>query len=281
MSQDAEVVIIKRGETLSKIARDHGLKSGQFLFDHKLNAKLKREREKPELIQQGDKVFLPPPDLKSIKTHYTSQGKRMSIDVDGPKALIFVQQKWCYEYTKQSAASAWTSKQKKKFHKDVDKAIWKSWSGKFKIRAEGESEFSKAFKDTVFKVNFDIRQVTSGGHWKVKVLKIAMGGGHERSSVEWNNQVINLDTLDTVVRVRTVDGKQFKQVTAAHEFGHTAGNTAVLSRGDEYHINHAFESERKSMMNMGMQLKRRHAKTLVEELDKMIPKTTFTVVGAG
>ncbi|MDP6468534.1 MAG: LysM peptidoglycan-binding domain-containing protein, partial [Pirellulaceae bacterium] len=182
--------VIKRGDTLSKVAKANGLKSGQFLFDHKLNAKLKALRKKPESIQPGDVVFLPPPDLKSIKTHFTSKGKRMSIDVDGPKGLIFVQQKWAYNYNKQAAASNWTSQQKRDFHAAVDKAVWSKWSGKFRVRVDGKSEFAKAFKDTVFNVNFDIKWVTSGGHWTVNVLKIAVGGGHERSSVDWNGQTI-------------------------------------------------------------------------------------------
>lgn len=281
MAPKPEEYVIKRGDVLDKVARKYGLKSGKYIFDHKLNAKLKSLRKEPRYIQPGDKVAIPPPDIKSIKTHFTAKGPRMSIDIDGPKKLIFVQQKWSYEYTKQSAASAWTGQQKKDFHTKVDKAIWKAWSGKFKIKCEGDSEFAKAFKDTVFKVNFDIKKVTGGGHWKVKVLKIAVGGGHERSQVKWNNQEIFLDTLDTVVRVRTKEGKKFRQVTAAHEFGHAIGNTAVLSRGDEYHIGHTHEFERKSMMNVGMELKKRHARTLVEELNKMIPKTKFKVVGVG
>ncbi|CAN0578279.1 unnamed protein product, partial [Ectocarpus sp. 12 AP-2014] len=165
MAKPPESQVIKKGETLDKIARAHGLKSGKFLFDHKVNAKLKALRKTPESIQIGDKIFLPPPDLKSIKTHFTSKGARMSVDVDGPKALIFVQQKWAYEYTKQAAASKWTAKQKTNFHNAVDKAIWKGWSGKFKVRVEGTSEFAKAFADTEFKVNFDIKKVDTGGHW--------------------------------------------------------------------------------------------------------------------
>lgn len=281
MATAPELHMFKKGDTLDKIARAHSLKSGKFLFDHKLNAQLKSKRKTPEMIQPGDKVFLPPPDIKSIKTHFTRKGARMSIDVDGPKTSIFVQQKWAYEYTKQSLATTWTSAQKKKFHNDVDKAIWKAWSGKFKLKVEGKSQFAKAFKDTIFKVNFDIKSVTSGGHWKVKVLKIAVGGGHEGSSVDWNKQEIQLDTLDTVFRIRTKEGKQFKQITAAHEFGHAIGNTWVKARGDEYHVDHAHEFERKSMMNVGMQLKKRHARTLVEDLNKMIPDTKFKVVGRG
>lgn len=231
MATKPEFHVLKKGDTLDKIARAHSFKSGKFLFDHKLNAQLKSKRKKPEMIQPGDKVFLPPPDIKTIKTHFTSKGYRMSIDVDGPKALIFVQQKWAYEYTKQSLATKWTSAQKKKFHKDVDGAIWKAWSGKFKIKVEGKSLFAKAFKDTIFKVNFDIKSVTSGAHWVVNVTKIAVGGGHESSWVDWSNQEIKLDTLDTVFKIRTKEGKQFKQVTAAHEFGHAAGNIAELGGG--------------------------------------------------
>ena len=272
---------IKKGDMLDKIAKKYGLKSGQFIFDAKVNSKVKKLRKEPSKIQPGDVFIIPAPDPSTIKTHFTSKGARMSIDVDGPKKLIFVQQKWAYTYFKQAAASAWNNREKKDFHNNVDKLIWKHWSGKFTFGVKGTSEFVKVYKDTEFKCNFDIESVSSGGHWEVKVTKIRSGGAHLGSEVKWNDQVILLDTFDTLVRIRTKEGKQFKQIAAVHEFGHAVGNTYVLDRGDEYRVGNTYEFERNSMMNVGMQLKKRYTRTLVEELNKMIPKTEFFVKRVG
>ena len=48
MAGPPNVYVFKRGDALSKVAKANGLKSGKFLFDHKLNKKLKTLRKKPE-----------------------------------------------------------------------------------------------------------------------------------------------------------------------------------------------------------------------------------------
>lgn len=279
MSGKETKVTIKKGDTLDKYAKKYGLKSGQFIFDAKANAKVKKLRGSPKSIQPGDVFIIPAPDEKSIKNTFTKNMPRMSIDISGPKKLIFVQQKWEYTYVKQAGTSNWTSKEKMDFHNNVDKAIWKHWSGKFTISVSGRSDFAKVYKDTDFKVNFDIKYVKSGGHWKVEVTKIPTGS-KKTSSVNWGNQTIKLDTEDLVLRERTRDGKKYKQLPAAHEFGHAAGNAtgnANVDHADEYKVTSTYKDEKKSMLHIGMQLKKRHADHLVAELNKMVKDTTFTV----
>ena len=272
-------VTIKKGDMLDKIAKKHGLKSGQFIFDAKENAKVKKLRGKPESIQPGDVFIIPAPDEKTIKNTFSKNMPRMSIDISGPKQLIFVQQKWEYTYANQAGTSNWTSKEKMDFHNNVDKAIWRHWSGKFTISVSGASEFAKVYKDTIFKVSFDIKYVKSGGHWKVAVTKIPTGS-KKTSSVNWGNQTIKLDTEDTVLRVRDRDGKKFKQIPAAHEFGHAVGNAtgnANVDHTDEYKVTSTYKDEKNSMMNVGMQLKKRHADHLIAELNKMVKDTVFAI----
>jgi hypothetical protein len=63
----------------------------------------------------------------------------------------------------------------------------------------------------------------------------------------------------------------------AHEFGHALGNTSVLNRGDEYKPGNANVADNASILNVGHALRIRHFRTILDELDKMIAGTTFTV----
>ena len=270
--------VFKKGDTLDKIAKTHKLKSGKVIFDHKSNAKLKKLRGDAGSVAVGDKLVIPPPNEKDITNAVSKNMPRMSIDISGPKKLIFVQQKWAYTYANSGGTSNWTNKQKSDFHTNVDKAIWAKWSGKYTISVSGKSDFAKVYCDTDFQVSFDIKKVGSGGHWAVNVTKIPTGT-NKTSSVDWGGQIIELDTEDTVLRVRDRGGKKFKQVPAAHEFGHAVGNSKFgpAAHGDEYTVGNAYLAEKKSMMNVGSQLKKRHADHIILELNKMIKDTTFKV----
>lgn len=282
MAGKPNVHVFKKGDTLDKIAKKYGVKSGKVIFEAKANAKLKKERGDVGSLQPGDKLVIPVLTEKDIKSSYSKNMPRMSIDVSGPKKLIFVQQKWEYTYANSGGTSNWTNKQKADFHNNVDRAIWKSWSGKYSITVSGKSDFATVYKDTVFKVSFDIKKVSSGGHWQVNVTKIPTGSS-KTSSVNWGSQKIELDTEDTILRVRDRDGKKFKQIPAAHEFGHAVGNSKFgpAGHGDEYPVTSTYKDEKKSMMNIGAQLKKRHADHIIMELNKMIPDTVFAVKSIG
>lgn len=117
-----------------------------------------------------------------------------------------------------------------------------------------------------------------GHHWHVNVRKIALDA-FKVSSVNWTTRNVNLDTNDFQKRVFThaTPPRRTKQVAVAHEFGHTVGNTAVLGRGDEYKLGHVHHSDQASIMHSGSQLRARHFRTILDEMNQMIPGCTFTV----
>lgn len=275
-------VVFKKGVNLDKVAKENFLKNGKEIFEARENAKLKKSRKDIARLVDGDELIVPKPSEKSIKNSFSNNMPRMSIDISGPKRLIFVQQKWVYTYVNQAGTSSWTSKQKIDFHNKVDQGIWKYWSGKFTLSVSGTSAFARVYEDCDFQVSFDIKYATSGGHWQVTVTKIPTGT-NKTSSVDWGAQTIELDTEDTVLRVRDKDGKKFKQLPAAHEFGHAVGNSKFgpAGHGDEYTVTSAYKDEHSSMMNVGMQLDKRHADHLIIELNKMIPDTEFKVKKVG
>jgi hypothetical protein len=112
--------------------------------------------------------------------------------------------------------------------------------------------------------------------WTVTVKKIAPGD-FAQSSVVWNSRTITLDTNDINARTISASRPTNQQFPAAHEFGHAAGNTAVLGRGDEYPATSPHAGDFRSMMNQGSELRNRHFDTIIEELNTMIPNTTFQV----
>lgn len=211
------------------------------------------------------------------------------IDLDTNTGAVFIQLRWQYVWAVQAGQSAWTLAQKRNFHNSADRAIWASWSNRATLSVTGTSHFAKAFATRPVTIELDIRWVTINPHWTVTVTKIP-AGTVATSSVQWNARTITLDSEDIVARerCRTAAGPPatpggspplacFKQIPVAHEFGHAAGNTAVLSRGDEYNAGHANEADHTSMLNIGTQLRNRHFQTILDELNSMIPNTTFAV----
>lgn len=56
--------IVKRGDTLSQIAKQHGFLNWQVVWDDPGNDAVRAKRGRPELIQPGDEVLIP---VKSVK----------------------------------------------------------------------------------------------------------------------------------------------------------------------------------------------------------------------
>ncbi len=50
---------VKKGENLDKIAKTYGIKSFKSIYDDPVNAKFRRQRKNPDLIQPGDKIIIP------------------------------------------------------------------------------------------------------------------------------------------------------------------------------------------------------------------------------
>ncbi|HET9902598.1 MAG TPA: hypothetical protein VFQ27_02715 [Xanthobacteraceae bacterium] len=200
------------------------------------------------------------------------------IDIDTTVGRVFLQERWQYNWLVAPGQSAWTLEQKRNFHNRADRAIWAAWSNRVKLRAAGASDFARRFAGKNIPINLDIRWVTGRPHWTVNVTKIAPGA-FATSSVQWNARIITLDSNDTNTRSfdHGPDRPRTTQVPVAHEFGHAIGNTAVLARGDEYVDGNAHEDDDSSIMNVGHGLRVRHFRTILEEMNKMIANTTFTV----
>jgi len=203
------------------------------------------------------------------KMDYSRKTKRMDFELTGANQKIWVRQYWKYVFKTKGKVSKWTSKEQKDFHKETEKIIRKAWGGKFILEVSGTSDFAKFFAGKTFTVMFDVDPRKKGKHWTATVTKIPKGGSSV-SSVLWSKQEITLDTEDLQPADKGAGGG-VKMDVAAHEFGHTIGQP------DEYKATNSFHTHKKSIMNRGNEVKKRHAKHLVDELNKMIPDTTFSV----
>lgn len=211
--------------------------------------------------------------------HVTRDTSRCVIDIDTVSGQILLQQRWAYRWHVQSGLSPWTLNEKRRFHTRADRAVWAVWSNRARLSVSGGSDFARRHVRAGVPINLDIDWVLSGQHWTVNVTKVPAGQFYP-SQVFWNQRQIQLGGHDYEAETRNVTGGTRRQRTVAHEFGHSAGNTGVLARGDEYpkpsRIS-AHEADDQSIMHVGEQLRERHFRTIIEELDQMIPDTRFRV----
>lgn len=208
----------------------------------------------------------------------SSKTDRLDIYIDKDRKLILIEQKWKYVWSNKKGTTPWSHKEKKKFHNKSDHIIENLWGGKMVIRTKGSSDFAKKYADDGFVVNFDLKWVTNDEHWKVRVTKIPKGEWAQ-SWMKWTTREVNLDTEDIKMR-RTSTIPRRTQSPVAHEFGHTIGNTfhtGVTQHGDEYKTNSKYNTQTKSIMNIGNEIKPRHLDYIVSELNKMVPNTEFYV----
>ena len=59
----ARVHTVKKGESLDKIAKSYGFKSFKEIYNDPVNAKFRKTRPDPKLIQPGDQIVLPDPQM--------------------------------------------------------------------------------------------------------------------------------------------------------------------------------------------------------------------------
>lgn len=196
------------------------------------------------------------------------------IDLVVHENRVFLQQRWRYNWLVMPPLLPWSETEKTDFHNRADRNIWAAWSNRAKLKVTGPHPF----RNNILPINLDIRRVSADHHWTVNVMKIAPGV-FRTSNVVWNTRTINLDTNDFQTRTftHTTAPRRTHQVPVAHEFGHAAGNTRVLGRGDENPAGHAHNADQASIMHSGNQLRARHFRTILDEMNKMIYGCTFTV----
>lgn len=57
---------VQQGDYLSKIAKEHGFADYLVLWNHPENATLKKERENPNVLYPGDRIFIPDKEEKEL-----------------------------------------------------------------------------------------------------------------------------------------------------------------------------------------------------------------------
>ena len=97
--------------------------------------------------------------------------------------------------------------------------------------------------------------------------------------MSWDSKIINIDTEDTVKIKRDRGSKSYHQYPIVHEFGHSVGNSIFAStgmHGDEYNSSSSFFRDKRSLMNIGSNLRDRHLDFLLQQLNTMIPNAQFS-----
>ena len=199
------------------------------------------------------------------------------IVLDTSSSKIVVKQRWKYVWKLASGEKSWTSKEKEAFHTNFVALILKTWSLKLTVVADGDKIHLGNLAEKSFPITFAIRNNQPNPHWTVNVTKIKKGTW-KGSSVQWSRRIMILDSQDLhLVKKCAVPSVCRYQAGGPHEFGHAIGNTVVLNRGDEYKPSRVGFADKDSVMNLGMQVRKRHFTTIIDALNKMVPGVTFRV----
>jgi hypothetical protein len=196
-----------------------------------------------------------------------------AVDLDTTEGRVFVQQDWYYVWSNVPPANDWSLGEKRNFHNTLDRHIWAQWSDRLRIYPSGNHELARQFRTNGLRLTFDVRWITVPGHWTVNVRKLVAGGNY-RSNVSFGTRVIELDSEDlTAHTVANAAGKQAPRFrTGPHEFGHTLRNP------DEYGQRAANLADTQSVMNIGRQMRPRHAQLIVDTLRRLVPACSFRAI---
>ena len=82
--------IVVQGEHLSSIAKKYGFPTYKLIWDHPQNAALKKERQNPNVIFPGDKLFIPEARQKQVGRS-TGQTHRFVLKTDTLKLRLVLE----------------------------------------------------------------------------------------------------------------------------------------------------------------------------------------------
>ncbi|MEO1993964.1 MAG: hypothetical protein ABGZ17_01645 [Planctomycetaceae bacterium] len=201
-----------------------------------------------------------------------------TIDIVEHQSRVFFQQRWKYSWQETPPLKPWSLAEKRAFHADVDRQVWASWSNRVQLSVSGTSAFARRFSGRRLPMNLDVRWVRANEQWNVTAWKSTV---FQRGSVNWAGRRVTLYTSDMRAR-RACTSAALRVCTSGfrtvpHEFGHAVGNSGALGRGDEYNAGSVHLADTTSIMNIGRELRRRHFRTILDEMNRMIPNTTFAV----
>lgn len=196
---------------------------------------------------------------------------------------ILCREDWRYNWLTVPPARPWTESEKRHFHNTIDTQIWRFWSNRLPIHVTGTDPFARHF--STVRIEFDVRRVTTGGHWTVQARKLPRGGTFHSETV-FSARTISLDTEDLtpLPSINALRAVRLNSYTAPHEFGHTQPDVPVSGRSsfgempDEYTPGTppALLADTDSIMNIGRQLRARHLAAVLAELNTMLPGCTFS-----
>jgi len=214
-------------------------------------------------------------------SHIVRDSNWGTIDIVVHEHRVFFQQRWLYQWHVAAGQPAWTHQERREFHAQVDRDVWRSWSNRVTLRATGHHAVADG-RD--WPINLDVRWVTAHPHFTVSVMKIAPGTPSPRSAVDWHARRIRLDTGDSRTHsactyatpaTPRVCRPGFR--TVPHEVGHAFGNVPQVGEGDEYTAASAHLADTASIMNIGTELRRRHFHAILGEMNRMIHGVTWRV----
>ena len=219
------------------------------------------------------------------------------------RLTITIVQKWKYNWNIHEKATSvyneWTYLEKKDFHDDLDKYIWKNWSNKYvstcNVVKDGvigrNSRLGKQIHNKEFSIIFDIKWVLTDPHWTANIYKTILQSDF-RSHIDLGNMSVNLTWVDN--SISTFSSENTSQNTFSHEFAHTIGaddeyeekyvgtQDQIDSYNDYYKSVGMFEEryrykcDHNSLLNIGNSLRNRFLDKIDNRLDKLFTDINFS-----
>lgn len=209
------------------------------------------------------------------------------VDLDTDKGHVFVRQDWRYEWTNKAGTSPWTIRERNAFHHALDRQIWKFWSLRLAIKVQRTTEPAPAriepWIDRSLSLSFDIRRVLTGGAWTVTATKVNPASPRDfpRADTTFEARRMQLFSTDTTPHhalrfpydpMRRPNNDFF---VGPHEFGHALGYGNSRGDGEEYRPENPYFNDTLSLMNIGLYVRPRHVRLIVETLASMVGGVRF------
>ncbi|EFJ1934576.1 hypothetical protein [Escherichia coli] len=233
-----------------------------------------------EAIQQAYDAY---DDLMLDKRYLRDNDAWGDLRIDRENGAISLLLRWKYNWIKRwDAKTDWTDLEKNAFHRKVIFVINQTWNNKIFLSVSGKSEFASKFNGKDLSFSIEIIQTDRHGYWDVVVFKIDNDdpNSFRQSSIVWNSRYVELDSKDIVAAAKCLGSSKVchEQIGLSHELGHIIGYLA-----DEYYSDDAdkattpFSGDASALMNIGMELRSRYMRNVIERLNRMVPGSNFFV----
>jgi hypothetical protein len=242
---------------------------------------------------------LKPGLVKKKETHFGT------IYLDLSEGTTYLRQRWKVEFIIEPGATPLTYQQRVDYYWKLRSEIWTDWNSRRPLpnvpgattdatsraiaqllnshdgvlfKVAGTSDFARKFGDLGSPIDVDISLHRHAPHWHVKVFRPKPGDEGKakyRDSVTDATRHITLNYANTEPHEVCNEGRpqvcQTGFLTPPHEFGHT------FFADDEYIRGSRFIKDTNSIMNIGREVRARHYRWIVQQLNTMLPHTRFSL----